>query len=138
MIGALFFWLKLRNVTLLLGRVLTVGWIRSQRRPAALLALFALALQLAASFGHIHAEQLSRPVNVATLAAPTVPASDDQADHACDVCVTVAQLSVAHAPPPPALEAPAPSGTATFKASHDTTWPGGPFVHFRSRAPPLA
>ncbi len=74
-----------------------MSWIRAHRRFGGTLALFALALQLALSFGHVHARDLAGiPGSAVAQAQVTVPhgpdgdAADQANDIYCAVCATVA------------------------------------------------
>ena len=74
-----------------------MSWVRTHRRIGGTLALFALALQLALSFGHVHLRDFAgipgSAVAQAQVTAPHGP-DGDAADHASDdyclVCATVA------------------------------------------------
>jgi hypothetical protein len=74
-----------------------MGWLRTNRRFCAALALFALTLQLALSFGHIHLRDFvgipGTAVAQAQITAPHSPntnAADQVNDGYCLVCATVA------------------------------------------------
>jgi hypothetical protein len=128
-------------------------WIRSNVRFGAWCALFALALQLALSFGHVHvdADGLKSPRTgvIAYLAAPATALPDDPAlpsQHSpnglagdfCDLCALIhlaGTLVPAEAPvlPLPAVFSPLPlpiGADREFAASR-------PFS-FQARAPPIA
>jgi hypothetical protein len=71
-------------------------WVRANRSRCGLLALFALALQLYLSFGHIHAEDLGlNPPSGVTAQAGSAAHDDDSqpADHdehdVCAICVAL-------------------------------------------------
>src|ERR1700693_3120653 len=93
-------------------------WFRANRMVGGRLALFALALQLVLSFGHIHPEDLfgsakGGALSVSTVlptAAEATALSADQASHQgddyCAICATMALLNtscVAAAPQLPPL-----------------------------------
>src|SRR3954454_200846 len=73
-------------------------WVRANRSRCGLLALFALALQLYLSFGHIHAEDLglAPPAEVTAQAGADThgsgPPPTDHDEH--DVCAICAALSL--------------------------------------------
>jgi hypothetical protein len=87
-------------------------WIRSNRRPSAWVALFALALQLYLSFGHIHPDDIYGPVGesltvaeavvlpsveiVRSIAADQPWYGDD--DGLCPICETMYFLSTSVTP----------------------------------------
>jgi hypothetical protein len=119
-----------------------MGWVRLHGRWGGGLALFALALQLVLSFGHIHLDEIdAKPAAVATLAQPSGPADPpghDDAAKFCDICATLHSLSVAQVAAPPALGAP-----ASFRAPRPLLSADAPFAPdqrapYRSRAPPTA
>src|SRR6266481_3180109 len=81
--------------------VTTMRWFRSRKRAASYLALFALAFQLAVSFGHVHLERIAPPSmgasalahaqpSAADLNAPSNPAGrEDLADDCCPICTLI-------------------------------------------------
>src|SRR5579872_6530058 len=82
-------------------------WVRSNIGLGARLALLALVVQLALSFGHVHA--------IAAQAAPSIhssqqlpvgPDSDQHPDDFCAICAVIALASMAVAATPPALPTP--------------------------------
>jgi hypothetical protein len=132
-----------RNVT-------TMRWFRSRSRLGAYLALFALAFQLAVSFGHVHLERtapLSAPASAladaqpsaADLNAPSGPAGRERlADDRCPIC-TLIHLAGALVPAEmPSLPLPTVFGRLRLEvaAEFDPTAPQGAL--FRARAPPIA
>jgi hypothetical protein len=88
-------------------------WFRSNRRFGGRLALFALAVQIVLSFGHIHREDILGPARPGAAAAQTAavdsqsPPGDHSSKHPddyCAICATISLLStssVAAAPPLP-------------------------------------
>jgi hypothetical protein len=136
-----------------------VNWFRKHVKTGSRLALFALAIQFALSFGHFHGEIARAAPAVqaalddadgavaATLAAPQVhseaaqqPSGPDTDRHGAD-CTICAVLSLANNfmfATPPLLELP-----QAVELLHLTT--GAEFAHlgslhraFQSRAPPLS
>jgi hypothetical protein len=115
-------------------------WVRSNIKLGARVAVFALAVQFALSFGHFHA--------IATQAAPSIQStqqlpppshdSDQHPDDFCAICAVVALASTAVAAAPPALplpqavELPRRITDAAFLHLHATR------TAFQSRAPPLS
>ena len=75
-------------------------WLRSRKRAGSYLALFALAFQLAVSFGHVHLEHVA-PLSAGASAlagappsadrdAPSKPAGrEDLADDCCPICTLI-------------------------------------------------
>src|SRR5262245_23852096 len=128
-----------------------MGWLRSRSRWGSYLALFALAFQLALSFGHVHiegGEPLSghastlfavHPSNAAAAVDPTGKEFPALADDHCPICTLIhlaGALVPAPAPTSPRL---AVFGPVLFAVAveFDLTKP-----HYYSplgaRAPPLA
>ena len=68
-------------------------WFRTRLRLGSYVALFALAFQLAVSFGHIHLDALAtHSSSVVTATAGTPPTGDDPrdvADHYCPICALI-------------------------------------------------
>lgn len=118
-----------------------MNWVRSNIRLGARVALFAIAVQFALSFGHFHA--------IATQAAPSIqsaqqqlpstsPDPDQQPGDTCAICAVIALAGTAVAAAPPAL--PLPQAVELPRQTIATA-----FVHvhaaraaFQSRAPPLS
>ncbi len=122
-----------------------MGWFRSKTRLGACLALFALALSLMLSFGHLHWGEAAHPGDEAHLALSHAASDHGDADHdhdhhnrphPCFICtVAMAAPFAATAPDLPAHD------SATFRlltpvAAFDLHDPLR--TAFRSRAPPHA
>ena len=119
-----------------------MGWFRSNRIWAGRLALFALALQLALSFGHHHALPFSPATAVAAVQTAALPSGTDlpgqpaDEDH-CAICAVIHLAGALTLPPPVVLPVPAP---------HPVAWTLLPATEhialaaraFRARAPPSA
>jgi hypothetical protein len=121
-------------------------WLRYDRRIGSWLALAALAVQLALSFGHVHPGAVQRfDPSVAGLgqeahAAKPLPAQqpgEDGNDY-CAICASIYLAANSFVPVAPQLPVPSIShrierfdpGTPAFIASRR--------LAFQSRAPPLA
>src|SRR6266542_3964646 len=77
-----------------------MSWLRSRSRSGAYLALFALAFQLAVSFGHVHLEHFT-PLSAGPSALADAPPSadrdapskptgrEDLADDCCPICTLI-------------------------------------------------
>jgi hypothetical protein len=123
-----------------------MGRGRLYRRWSGLLALSALALQLALSFGHIHLEDIAAgPAAVAALARPAAPAAppdapghDEDAARHCDICATLHALGTAQIPAPPVLILPVAFALAPPAMHCDVPVARARCAAFRSRAPPSA
>jgi len=115
-------------------------WFRSNVRRVSCVALFALAIQLALSFGHFHA--------IATETAPSIqstqqlPApghdSDRHPDDVCAICAVVALASMAMAATPPALSLPPAIERTNLLAQASFIHPRSARAAFQSRAPPAS
>jgi hypothetical protein len=113
-------------------------WFRWNRRWGSYAALFALALQLALSFGHLHLDELG----VTAAAAQTSshpgksPGNAPDSDELCAICAVISMSGTLEIPHPPALVfATAPHDAffadlaAILVANHERD-------HFQARAPP--
>jgi hypothetical protein len=122
--------------------------LRSLRRFGAGLGLFALLLQLALSFGHIHAEDLlgASDAGVAVeTAGKALPAGADPERQApgaphddCPICAVMHLAGTIVLPDPPALAVPAQFTVAVFFADDLVSIVIPRRLPFQTRAPPLA
>jgi hypothetical protein len=122
-------------------------WVRSKARHVSLLALFALAIQLALSFGHFHSDGLAQ---AATLAAQSTADQDQAAtaslpDHrhpdglaadSCAICATIALSGTLITSAAPMLPVPAIFAVADTSTSAGVALPNLTRSAFQSRAPP--
>src|SRR5262249_61244053 len=71
-------------------------WIRKNSRFASWAAVFALAIQLALSFGHIHLEDFQGPSSVTARSSQTQPNPSDDNDRGSghDFCAICAALNL--------------------------------------------
>jgi hypothetical protein len=125
-----------------------MNWVRSKVRQGALLALFALAIQLGLSFGHVHADGLAQAATVTAQAAvsdldataqPLAPSQhhpDGLAADGCAICATIALFGTLVAAVPPSLAVPASFALRIETAPADVALPGLTRTAFQSRAPP--
>jgi len=124
--------------------------------------LFALALQLALSFGHVHSDRISTPsvspraVSARTVLAPhalrwamrpsatlrdapAVPARHKPANLADDFCAICSVVRLAGVPAPaPVLPLPADGSRIFFEDGIVLAWAALPHRFFQARAPPDA
>ncbi|HEY2526894.1 MAG TPA: DUF2946 family protein [Xanthobacteraceae bacterium] len=127
-----------------------MNWFRSRIRSSARLALFALAVQMVLSFGHMHRDDLGLPPLAASdgaqVVAATTPTSAHPADQNqypapddyCPICASMVLIATAVPSLPPVLIVPGPVEPAWLSPApvHSVT---PQFVlSFRARAPPLA
>jgi hypothetical protein len=115
--------------------------IRDHLRKGAVLALIALAFQLAASFGHIHSEDAPGPCASAGQSQDAADRHDDAPDdHAGEDCALCAVLSLAAfslLPDAPQLDVPVVARARFANPVHDRPREARAAL-FRARAPPLA
>jgi hypothetical protein len=118
-------------------------WFRTRRQFCGWVALLALALQLALSFGHVHGLDTESRSAVASIAAnsgaPQQPAGGQQSDDDyCAICAVMTMLSGAQCATAPVTTTPAACVAAAplaeparlhLIARHDS---------FQSRAPPIS
>jgi hypothetical protein len=121
-------------------------WGRPNRRFGSWLALIALALQLALSFGHVHLDGIgagSAADRIAGAKAPSSPPSPAQhptndADDYCAICATIHLASTSFLPPAPQLPVPFVSQTIEHFSHVAFVAVARQRTPFQSRAPPLA
>jgi len=122
-----------------------MGWLRSRLKRISSIALFAMGLQLALSFGHIHLDHVLGGSGQTAVhradAATTLRTSADElpagANDECAICALIALANSLILPLPVLLPAPAHfaleqhAPTIEFYVAQTT-------LHsFRARAPPL-
>jgi len=121
-------------------------WVRVNRRVGAWAALFALAVQITLSFGHVHLATNALSSSTAAHAAqrqsaerrsPSNPAEHQDTDDFCAICATIALVASSVLPEPAAL--PPRIGTRYVWARHFATASAArqPNAHFQARAPPF-
>ena len=123
-----------------------MGWIRVNRRIGAWAALFAFAIQIVLSFGHIHLDKniLSSPTTThapqwqtAERGGPSSPARHQGAVDFCDICATIALVASSVLPEPAALTPPlATPGAWVPPFETGLSWRQA-HHHFQARAPPF-
>jgi hypothetical protein len=119
-------------------------WFRANKQFGGRLGLFALALQLVLTFGHVHAPaRVSNASSVLEVAlasgtAPQHPSHNGPVDPDCPVCVLI-QLSATSAPSvAPDLPLPMPTNFVALKPTAALTVAIAPVFETRARAPPQA
>jgi hypothetical protein len=131
------------------AKLTTMCWSRSRSRFGSYLALFALAFQLAVSFGHVHLDKID-PLFAGSAAfastqpgdevsAPSSPTGrEDVADDCCPIC-TLIHLAGALVPAAmPALPLPSMFGHLRLAAAVEFDLAASQTALFRARAPPIA
>ena len=123
-----------------------MGWVHRHKHRGAVLALIALALQIALTFGHVHLRGLSgsshapiaEQVKLAHTPQQTPAQSPTDNDDYCAICASIFLASNTFAPAPPQLLVP-----ANFQRIEHYFNAARPLAKrlrlaFRSRAPPAA
>jgi hypothetical protein len=119
-------------------------WFRANLKVASRLALLALTLQIALSFGHVHLGDIRHAIDgLAVAGTQPVPSNPPQrpvsdADDYCAICATIhlaATSLLPQAPQLPVLFAARPVEHASTIATSSFSARRAPF---QSRAPPLA
>ncbi|MET0971152.1 MAG: DUF2946 domain-containing protein [Tardiphaga sp.] len=119
-------------------------WFRRHIQQGSKLALFALAIQLVLSFGHVHIDAArAAPAGPAVVSvqmpADGAPASSHQhtADF-CAICAVMAMAGTAQAATPPVLLLPQASGLLQQVTAAEFLHLGNAEPPFRPRGPPAS
>jgi hypothetical protein len=127
-----------------------MGWVNCHKRNGALLALAALALQLALSFGHMHRDDLGLPplpaadqtlIAFGTAPAPARPADQGHqpaSDDYCAICASMALIATATPSLPPVLIVPMPIRHVWQAQTPSSTVAARFALSFQARGPPGA
>jgi hypothetical protein len=121
-----------------------MGWLDRHKRHGAVLALIALALQIAVAFGHVHLHgvaqnapaAITHSVGLADKNSQTPAPIRGDNDEYCAVCASIFLASSAFAPPPPQLPLPAKFQRVEHSFNAASTVVESQRLAFRSRAPP--
>lgn len=120
-------------------------WFRTNRRFSGALALFALALQIALAFGHIHLRDFAGIPGVAVAQAQDISDrssgpndADHSADQYCLVCATVSLAGTLVLPDLVAFRLPEISAATQHWYVQSASLRRIAHAHFSARAPPLA
>ena len=127
-----------------------MNWFRLNIRSCAQLALFALAVQMVLSFGHMHRDDLGLPplagtdqTSIASNRAPSsqVPAGQQHqpaSDDYCPICASIAFLRPGCPALPPVLVSPEPIRRVWAPVASLQSPPTHFSLSFQARAPPVA
>jgi Protein of unknown function (DUF2946) len=126
-----------------------MNWIRLKIRSGARLALFALAFQMAVSFGHMHRDDLGLPplpsadsAPAASAATPADPANSNHhpasSDDYCPICASMQLIATALPSLPPVLWAPEPIRRVWLAQTPAQIFSPRIALSFRARGPPAA
>jgi hypothetical protein len=114
-------------------------WFRSNIRHGSRLALFALAIQFALSFGHFHGiAAQAAPAIQASQQAPSNPDSDQPSTDPCAICAVMALANATLFATPPVLLLPQAIEFLYLIADAEFVHLGAIRVAFQPRAPPAA
>jgi Protein of unknown function (DUF2946) len=130
-------------------KLTTMRWFRSRSRVGSYLALFALAFQLAVSFGHVHVDETAPPsAGGAAFAstqsgdevnAPSSPTGrEDVADDCCPICTLIHFAGAMLPAETPPLPLPNKFGHSRLDAAVEFDLAASHRVLFQARAPPIA
>jgi len=113
--------------------------LRDNIRLGSWLALIALALNLALSFGHIHAiGSDQRRVQVSTVTSSHGGQTGNHADDLCPTCMAIIAIANAVAPTPPVLPHPIADVLVDRATEPVLVFFKSPRAGFQSRAPPIS
>jgi hypothetical protein len=116
-------------------------FLRSRAKTLSLLALFALAVQFALAFGHVHADFVrAGPGVVASIASASSDHGTDSAPghDACAICAVTAMAGTGVTAAPPALPLPHAFDALRLAARPQVTIASPRLRAFPPRGPPLA
>jgi hypothetical protein len=124
-------------------------WFRSNIKHGSRLALLALALQFALSFGHFHAAAQAAPVIQSSLSyvlttagEPTQPASNPDSDQRpndpCAICAVIALANTVLFATPPLLLLPQAIEFLYLTTDAEFAHLNSAYPAFQSRAPPTS
>ncbi len=119
-------------------------WIRSNIRSLARLALFALAVQFAVTFGHVHLDGLGSAQAAAVDQGATplakahnkAPKSRGAADFDCPICALIQLASTSAPSVAPPLPVPVLLGGLTLETPDQAGLTASPTLAFQARGPP--
>jgi hypothetical protein len=116
-------------------------WFRSNIKRGSRLALFALAIQLALSFGHFHGIAALTVQTAQSLSAPQPASDQDSGEHPgdiCDICVVMAMANTALFATPPVVALPQTIAFSYMPAAVELVRVASVRVAFQPRAPPIS
>jgi hypothetical protein len=114
-------------------------WVRSNIKYGSRLALFALALQFALSFGHFHVDAAqATPAFQSLQQAPFDHESDQPAGEPCEICAIVAMASTVLSATPPLLVLPQAVDFLYLTTDAEFVHPNSASIAFQPRAPPIS
>jgi hypothetical protein len=117
-----------------------MNWFRSNIRHGSRLALLALAIQFALSFGHFHriAAQTAPAIQQLSQQAPSSQDSDHQRADPCAICAVMALANAVLFASPPVLLLPQAVEFLYLTTDAEFAHMGHGSVAFQPRAPPAS
>lgn len=122
-------------------------WFRANIRFGSRLALFALAVQIVLSFGHVHLTDLVGTAGAKAVVASGVDGPAKKApghqpgtpiDPGCAICALIQLASTSTPSTAPILLLPTLLGSFTLRMPEQTAFAASAPASFRARAPPIA
>jgi len=120
-----------------------MAWARRRLRFGSWLALSALAIQLALSFGHTHPEDFATTADIQAIVDADYGGGDAKSDHHglghhdCDICATIALFATLVIPSPPVLAVVTAQSVAPHVIAVTRRETSATRRPFQARAPPL-
>jgi Protein of unknown function (DUF2946) len=119
-----------------------MNWFRSNIQHGSRLALVALAIQLALSFGHFHGITAQAASGISQAAQPQQPASDHDSDRqtndGCAICAVMAMANAVTFATPPLLLLPQAVEFSYLTTDAEFVRLNAVRVAFQPRAPPIS
>jgi hypothetical protein len=118
-------------------------WIRSNIKRVSYLALFALAIQFALSFGHFHAIAANNNLTAQSAHSLSVPPASDHGSgepqgDVCAICAVMAMANTALFETPPVVLLPQAVDFSYVDAAAEIVRIASVRVAFQPRAPPIS
>jgi hypothetical protein len=125
-------------------------WFRANRLFGGCLALFALALQFAVAFAHVHPEDFKSSIDIGFVnqasvpqlstevaGSPTTPSDHRGNGHDCVICASINLAGSALIGQPPLLSAPTALSTVLLPPISEFDFELVRYFSLRTRAPPV-
>ena len=121
-------------------------WFRDNVRQGSWAALIALAINLALSFGHVHAIDGKGQVHHSDVLVAAIASADhepgkpdeDHADYLCPICMASAAVASAVAPTPPVVRVEFVTGTIDHAIESTLAAVEPQRAAFQARGPPIS
>jgi hypothetical protein len=115
-----------------------MNWVRSNIKHGSLIALVALAIQFALSFGHFHglAAQAAPAAQSVVPSSPLGHGGDQPSDEPCEICAVISLANAVLSAAPPLLALPQAIEFSYLNADTGPVHLNRARVAFQPRAPP--